>query len=433
MKLFSAPKPQESQNKLYYGWYIVGAGLIIQLLGASLMHHALGAYALAITRDLGWSRTALSGGFSLARFESGLLGPAQGWLIDKYGPRAILRWGLVSFGLGFIAFSQITELWHFYIIFTVIAIGSSLGGFMSVTVAVVSWFDQKRAKALAMAQLGFSIGGLLGGSVILLMITEIGWREFSFGSGVLILILAFPLTSVMYRAPEDFGLTIDGVRPKSRLINENQTEEKIQTREEPTYTWQDAMRTSSFWMIGLGHAFAVMVVSTLMLHLPLHLVEGRGFSEVQAAGIAAGMMACQIPGQAIAGYLGERIGKRKLTTTAMLMHGVALLILAQYSSYPMMILFAVMNGVAWGIRGPLMQTMRAEYFGRKHFGMIMGWSSVLIMAGSFSGPMIAGWLFDTAGSYETGFTLIAMFPIAGSLFFLFAGPPKKNNPGDISA
>jgi MFS family permease len=192
------------------------------------------------------------------------------------------------------------------------------------------------------------------------------------------------------------------------------------------------MKTSSFWMIGLGHAFAVMVVSTLMLHLPLHLVEGRGFSEVQAAGIAAGMMACQIPGQAIAGYLGERIGKRKLTTAAMLMHGAALLILAQYSSYSMMILFAVMNGVAWGIRGPLMQTMRAEYFGRKHFGMIMGWSSVLIMVGSFSGPMIAGWLFDIAGSYETGFTFIAMFPIAGSLFFLFAGPPKKNDTGNIS-
>jgi len=247
VKLFSAPKPQESQNKLYYGWYIVGAGLIIQLLGASLMHHALGAYALAITRDLGWSRTALSGGFSLARFESGLLGPAQGWLIDKYGPRTVLRWGLVSFGLGFIAFSQITELWHFYIIFTVIAIGSSLGGFMSVTVAVVSWFNQKRAKALAMAQLGFSIGGLLGGSVILVMITEIGWREFSIGSGVLILILAFPLTSVMYRAPEDFGLTIDGLQPKKLLLRkENQTEEEIQTREEPAYTWQEAMKTSSF-------------------------------------------------------------------------------------------------------------------------------------------------------------------------------------------
>ena len=91
----------------------------------------------------------------------------------------------------------------------------------------------------------------------------------------------------------------------------------------------------------------------------------------------------------------------------------------------MIILFAAMNGLAWGIRGPLMQTMRAEYFGRTNFGMIMGWSSVLIMAGSFSGPMIAGRLFDVAGSYQTGITLIALFPLVGSIFFGFSGPPKK--------
>ena len=410
------------RRKLFHGWYIVGSGLIIQLLGAMLMHHALGAYALAMTRDLGWSRTALSGGFSLARFESGLLGPVQGWLIDKYGTRVIMRWGLVSFGLGFIAFSQISELWHFYVIFSFIAVGSSLGGFMTVTVAVVSWFDKQRARALSISQLGFSIGGLLGGSVILILITEIGWRAFSLGSGILILVLAFPLTAVMYSRPEDIGLTMDGIKPSAE---ESSDPSNIASADEPAFTWQEAMRTSAFWTIGLGHAFAVMVVSTLMLHLPLHLVDGQGLSEVHAAMVAAGMMACQIPGQAIAGSLGEKLGKRKLTTAAMIMHGIALLILAHFSSIAMIILFAAMNGLAWGIRGPLMQTMRAEYFGRTNFGMIMGWSSVLIMAGSFSGPMIAGRLFDIAGSYQSGFTLIALFPLVGSIFFAFSGPPKK--------
>ena len=84
---------------------MVGAGGLVQFTSAILFFQAFGAYFLLIEDEFGWSKALLAGAFALARLESGLLGPVQGWMIDRYGPRAVIRWGLVIFGLGLIGFS----------------------------------------------------------------------------------------------------------------------------------------------------------------------------------------------------------------------------------------------------------------------------------------------------------------------------------------
>ncbi len=48
------------------------------------------------------------------------------------------------------------------------------------------------------------------------------------------------------------------------------------------------------------------------------------------------------------------------------------------------------------MRAPLIR----EYFGRDHFGTIFGFSSGILMLGSIIGPPVAGWVFDTWGSYK---------------------------------
>ena len=76
---------------------MVGAGGLVQFTGAILFFQAFGAYFLLIEDEFGWSKTLLAGAFALARLESGLLGPIQGWMIDRYGSRAVILWGLVIF------------------------------------------------------------------------------------------------------------------------------------------------------------------------------------------------------------------------------------------------------------------------------------------------------------------------------------------------
>ena len=115
-----------TRGRFFFGWYIVGAGSVIQFLVGALMNQAFGGYAAALTDHFGWSRGAISGAFSLSRVESGILGPLQGWMIDKFGPRAVMRFGLSMFAIGFILFSQTQNLLTFYAFFALMAVGAKL-------------------------------------------------------------------------------------------------------------------------------------------------------------------------------------------------------------------------------------------------------------------------------------------------------------------
>jgi MFS family permease len=97
-----------------------------------------------------------------------------------------------------------------------------------------------------------------------------------------------------------------------------------------------------------------------------------------------------------------------------------------YATHPLMLgAFAILHGVAWGLRGPLMQAIRADFFGIGAIGMIMGLSAFLISIGQVGGPMVAGAFADLTGNYRSGFTILALVAGSGSLLFLFAKRPPE--------
>ncbi len=71
-----------------------------------------------------------------------------------------------------------------------------------------------------------------------------------------------------------------------------------------------------------------------------------------------------------------------------------------------------------------MVALRADYFGPKSFGTIMGISSLIVMLGMTAGPIAGGVLYDLYGNYELAFTVIALCSLSGGFCFWFAKPPK---------
>lgn len=413
-----------TRGRFFFGWYLVSAGAAIQFLVGALMSNVIGGYATALTNDFGWSRSSLSLGFALSRVESGILGPFQGWMIDRFGPRAIMRFGLTVFGIGLFLFSQIQNLPMFYVAFLMMAVGSSLGGFMSMTVAVVNWFSRARSRALGISQAGMAVGGLAASGVIYLII-EVGWREVSFVSGIIVLCVGLPLTTFIVRKPEELGLTVDGhdEAMRTRLATQDAARNRKSTDTDIDFTTREALRARAFWTISLGHASALFVVGAVMLHLVLHLTESRGYSAVAASSFVLVMTICQLVGQIGGAALGDFVSKRLIVVVCMAMHTVAILLLANVDGTLAVLAFTVLHGLAWGTRGPLMQAMRADYFGRSSFGKIMGFSSAVTMIGITAGQLIPGILYDRTGSYTLGFTIIAAIAAMGSIFFVLSTRP----------
>lgn len=405
---------------VFYGWWIVMAGAFIQLLSSLLWMQSYGAYVVLLQDEFGWSKTLIAGAFAMTRIESGILGPLQGWMVDRYGPRIVLQFGTVMYGVGFMLFSQIDSVLGFYLTFALIAVGSSLGGFATLMVAVVSWFHRHRSKAVAMSQLGFSVGGLCV-PVVVLALENFGWRETAFVSGIIVIVIGLPLAQVIRHRPESFGEVPDGI--SDDLARERSQKSTLRGRD---LTASEAMRTSAFWLIAAGHAIALLSVSTLMVHLISHLTTGPlGYSLAAAAGMVSLMTGAQITGQFIGGFAGDRFNKRFICSVCLLGHGSGLALVA-YATAPWMVALGVMaHGLSWGTRGPLMTAMRADYFGAKSFGTIMGFSSLIVMLGMSLGPVIAGYAADVTGDFLFGFTLLACVSVLGAMAFAVAKPPLR--------
>jgi sugar phosphate permease len=397
---------------------MVGAGCGLQFLQAGLLHHAFGGYLAVLQDDRGWNKTQLSGAAALQQMESAIIGPVLGWIMDRFGPQGLIRLGVVMFGLGFMALSFIETLLQFYGAFIIIALGSSMCGFFPINVALINWFERWRARALSALSLGLAVGGifvpLVGWSLM-----SFGWRATAFGSGVFAIAVGLPLAMVIRGRPEDHGETVDGV-PRSSPAEGMHEESNPGTRD---FTAREALRTPAFWLLSLGHGFALLVVGAVNVHAIAHMKESLAYSVSGAALVITLVTLFQIGGVMVGWIIGDRFEKRLIAAACMLMHCLGLLSLTYATSAPWVVAFAALHGIAWGLRGPFMHAIRADYFGRSAIGMILGLSFMIIVIGQVGGPMIAGLFADITGNYRTGFTLLALLAGVGSMFFVLAKRP----------
>jgi sugar phosphate permease len=404
-------------RRTFYGWRIVVAGGALQFLQSLLLNQAFGVYVAVLVEDRGWSKTAVSGAAALKSTEVALLGPVLGWMVDRFGSQGIVRTGIITFGIGFMLLSRIDTLAGFYAAFVVVALGASMFSNFIVSVAIIQWFEKRRARALSALQFGGAIGGLFV-FLVALSIQTFGWRATAFGSGVIAILIGWPLARVIRSRPEDHGETVDGLPPAPRHAGE------AEVPSQRTFTAREALRTSAFWLIALGHGFSLLVVTAVNVHVITHMKEGLGYSLEQATLVFTLVTVGQFVGVMLGWVIGEKFEKRLVAAACMLMHAAGLLMLTYATGIVILVIAALVHGTAWGLRGPFMQAIRADYFGRRSIGMIIGLSSLITVFGQIGGPILAGAFADWTGNYRAGFTLLAVLAGLGSFFFLWAKPPK---------
>jgi sugar phosphate permease len=409
-------------KKVFHGWWMVGAGSLMQFVQGTLLLQSFGAYFAVLRDDRGWSKTELSGAAAMHQLEAAVLGPVLGWFLDRFGAQWMIRIGVLIFGAGFMLLSYIDSLLAFYGAFIMTALGASLCGFFPLNVALILWFEKKRARALSSMQIGMAAGGLMVPLVAWALATW-GWRATAFWSGVLVIVICLPLSFIFRHRPEDHGLRVDGEGPVFMDSVARIEEEKKETTRD--FTAREALRTQAFWLLSLGHGFALFVVMGVNTHAITHMKEGLGYTIEAASLVIMLQTVAQLGGVGIGAWVGDRLNKRLMSAACMLGHMVGLLFLTYAANVAMVVAYALLHGLSWGLRGPMMQAIRADYFGRSAIGMILGLSFMIIVIGQVGGPMIAGILADMTGNYRAGFTVLALLAGLGSAFFLFAKRPQR--------
>lgn len=395
----TADSPRRKRG-FFYGWWIVIAGGLGMSITAGINFHGFSNFIIPLTNEFGWNRTTISGVFSLARMESGLLGPLEGWLVDRVGPRRLMLVGVPLMGIGYILMSRVNSLAAFFFVYIfVITLGNSLGMSTPMAAAVANWFNRKRGLAFGIMWAGVGLGGFFVPAVGWL-ITSYNWRTASIIIGVFVIVLGIPIAALMRHRPEPYGYMPDGVEP------DDSDSQGASGRRQPDlsqdFTAREALMTSSFWYLTLSIAARSLVSGGVGLHLVPYFVD-LGASDVFAATLAGSVGVMSIPGRFGLSAVSDYLNRRYVMAVSLFLMTIAIVFMARADSVPQVIPFLVLYSAAQGGISVIPQSLIAEYFGRRAYATIQGFRSTIQMVGIIIGPLISGYVFDTTGSYEWAF------------------------------
>jgi len=419
--------PWSKTRGAFYGWWMVAVGGFIMVITSVPIFQATAVWAVALESQFGWSRTQLGLALSFTRVEGSITGPIAGYLVDRMGTRFMVFTGLTVLTVGFFLFSQVQNLWMFYLAYFIMSVGQGQAGWLTVMTLMNHWFMRHRGLAMGLAMMGMGIGTLLLIPVIAWLINpdadRLGWRHTAEIFAVVALASAVILPKIIRNKPEDIGEYPDGGLPATETSAGGAD---AQVEPELELTIGQALRTQAFWCISFGHGFGSMAVLAIMSHLGL-LLRDMGH-DVQTAGwIITVQTAVSIVFQFFGGWMGDRMPKNIALFIFTGLQGLGVVFLVFGSNIIYFYVFAVLFGIGFGGRTPLTTAIRGDYFGRASFGKILGISTVpMNILLLIAGPLV-GFMRDEIGDYNNAFLLMAGFNLLGAALFLVARRPKLEN------
>ena len=166
----------EKPKKIFYGWWIVAANAAITFYVAGTFFYGFGAFINPLKNAFGWSTAQIALAFSIRSAEAGPIAPLAGYVVDRFGARAVTIFGALVTGLGFLLLSYINSLAAFYIAYMVIALGTSFLLTITPMTNITNWFIKKRGRALGLFAVGAGLGGIIV-PLITWLIGFYGWRN----------------------------------------------------------------------------------------------------------------------------------------------------------------------------------------------------------------------------------------------------------------
>jgi MFS family permease len=380
---------------VYYGWVLVLMLGITQTITWGILYYGFTVLLPAMETDLGWSRGQMSGAFSLGMLLSGLCAAPVGRWLDARGPRLLMTCGSVAATLLIVAWSQVSSLVGFYVLWALIGITMSTVLYEPAFAVVTAWFERHRTRALTAVTLMAGFASTIFMPIESWLVELQGWRMALLTLAAFLAVTTIlPHALMLRRRPEDLGLHLDGdpaptERTSSGPVAGVSAGVSVgQALREPAFRW-------------LAVAFSLSTVANIAVgvHLVAYL-QDRGFDLTLAATATGLVGAMQVLGRIVLGLVGDRVPLRMTAALALGLQPISILILLVVPGTVGVFAFIALFGAAKGALTLLRPAYVASLYGRERYASIAGALAAFVVGATALAPISAGLVYDLLHSYD---------------------------------
>jgi MFS family permease len=407
------------QPRFFYGWYIVGVMIIAMMLVYGI-RSSFSAFFPHVLDDFHWFRGSTAIMLSLNIFVYGLTAPVAGSLVDRWKPRVVVVIGISLLALATASCYFARELWHFYLLFGVLApIGTAFCGSPVFNPALINWFGKRRGLAVGLGQIG---GGLSFAYIMLIewINTQWGWQYSFFVMAGLVVVVLLPLYIIFfYIRPEDKKMQAYG----SDDVQTGGEVNKLAAAG-PDWTLKSALKTYQLWLLIFSDFCYWGIGNYLVLAHQIKFAEDAGYSSMMAASVFALFGIMSIVGQ-VGAFISDFIGREKtvLIAVVLAMGGLIALMSVRDTSQPLLLyIYAICFGFGTGLFSPTIIVGAADIFRGKNIGAISALLLTGVGFGGAIGPWLGGYVYDMTGSYNIAFIISTIAIAVAGISFWVAAP-----------
>lgn len=408
-----APRGTRSPSRFYYGWILVLALGVTETVSYGILSYAFPVFLAPMEGELGWSRTALTGAFSVAALVSGLAAIPVGRWVDRHGARGVMTAGSVLAAAVLLGWSRVESLPAFYILAVGLGLAMAAVLYEPAFAVVANWFVMLRGRALTVLTF---LGGFASVVFVPLasgLVEAHGWRAALLWLAGILTLVTVPLHALLLRRrPEDLGLEPDGGRCPWVPAASPAEPSGLPARE--------AVRSTSFRWLSLAFGLSAVATTGVAVHLiPLLLERGYDATFAAAAMGMLGLMA--LPGRLVLTPLGSRWPRAAVTAAIFALSALGLTVLLGTRSALGVWVFVALFGAGFGAITPARAALVAELYGRESYATIAGTLALVLAVARAAAPVGLSLLYEAAGGYDVVLWTLILLSLVCAAAVILAG------------
>lgn len=395
------------------GWWVVSACFVVLATTSGLGFYGLAVYLNALAKEKGWQVASISLATTVFFLVSGVVGLLVARVIARRDARVVVLAGGVLGAVALVLLGRVDERWQLFAVYSLFAVGFSAAGLVPASTIVTRWFHVKRSVALSVASTGLSVGGILLTPFAKWLLDEQGLEAGTPWLALIWLVGVVPVTLVFLQPdPTPLGWLPDGERavagsPAPVLAG---------------VPYDVAVRHGFYRAVTFGY---LLVLGSQVggIQQLVKLMEER--TDARAATLATTFLAgTSVVARLVGGRVAQRVELMHLTVGLAAVQAVALVAIALLEVKLGLFAAIILFGATVGNLLMLQPLLVAERFGVRDYPRIFSRSQFVTMLGTAGGPLLLGWLHDSAGGYRTSYLVAAGCSLVGAAVLSSGGPAR---------